>query len=538
MSIERAGRQQVHVVSLWFSVALSVNLLVLAALLSVRGPWLQALTTVPTLVALAAGMSAYVGARRRGWRLPKMTGGVLLAALAACSVALEPGWLALQMNLSLTLVMLPVFRSWRLLVATGCIFALELVWLGRDAWAAALPGGVVTVAGLQELWVPLVLAMQATWLGIIAHRNAAVQRALFDIEFLVTAMGREGAIRLDMGAVQAESPLGQRLQHIQSLLVTAMRQVSLSTRGMQQAGGVLADSGDELRQRTALSANGLRDVAMCLEQISIIVKTSANASREARATASSASGLAERSGEVVSQMVGQMREIDLTSRRITEIVAVMEGIAFQTNILALNAAVEAARAGPQGRGFAVVAAEVRQLALKSAQSAGEVRHLIAESGQAVDRGNRMAAAIEATIAELIHAVRQVDAVFNSLSADTDEHADSLAVVTSSVKELDAITSQNVALAERAEQISRELDAHSDSLGAVLQEFRLGEMPQAQDDLSDMEASLMASVLSLTGQTVPGMTGPASRAATSAPPASVVGASAKTADNGLPAVEFF
>jgi methyl-accepting chemotaxis protein len=539
MSVERTGRERVHVVNISFSVALSVNLLVLAALLSVRGPWVQALVTAPALAALGVGVVAYAVARRRGWRLPRMTGGVLMAALAACSVALEPAWLALQMNLSLTLVMLPVFRSWRLLVGTGCVFVMELVWLGREAWAAALPGGVVAVAGLHELWVPLVLAMQASWLGLIAHRNAAVQRALFDIEFLVTAMGREGAIRLDMGAVQAESALGRRLQHVQQLLVTAMRQVSLSTRGMQQAGGVLADSGDELRQRTTLSANGLRDVAMCLEQISIIVKTSANASREARATAASASGLAERSGEVVAQMVGQMREIDQASRRITEIVAVMEGIAFQTNILALNAAVEAARAGPQGRGFSVVAAEVRQLALKSAQSAGEVRQLIAESGQAVDRGNRMASAIEATIDELIRAVRQVDAVFNSLSADTDEHADSLAVVTSSVKELDVITSQNVALAERAEQISRELDAHSDSLGAVLKEFRLGETPQAQEALSDMEASLMASVLSLTGQAVPGtVDGLATRSRTPAPAAPAPHGVAKPAESGTPAVEFF
>jgi methyl-accepting chemotaxis protein len=258
-------------------------------------------------------------------------------------------------------------------------------------------------------------------------------------------------------------------------MAQAMRHVSVAADGVQGASAVLNGSSTELRTRTESSAAGLRDAAMCLDQITVIVQSSAQAAIEARSMAARASDMAAQGGEIFEQVVTTMRDIDAASRRITDIVGVIDGIAFQTNILALNAAVEAARAGEQGRGFAVVASEVRNLALRASESAREVKSLIGASMQTVEAGTALVNRAGQTMHEVVSSVRQVGAVFETLSADTSEHAAGIDAVTQSVKELDEVTRQNVAVAERSNQIANELGEHALRLTEVLNSFSLGDL---------------------------------------------------------------
>jgi methyl-accepting chemotaxis protein len=356
----------------------------------------------------------------------------------------------------------------------------------------------------------------------VARRNARQGRERFDVEFLVRAMGTEGPIRLALGAVRAESRLGTRLQQVQQRMAAVLRQVQGAVAEVQRASAELDASGDDLRQRTAGSAQGMREAAMTLEQITVIVKSSAEAALQARAMAASASDEAAAGGALFKQVTGCMHDIHQSSQRITDIIGTIDGIAFQTNILALNAAVEAARAGEQGRGFAVVAQEVRQLALRASTAAAEVKALISGSAHTIRDGTALVDRAGVAMDNIVVSVQKVGQVFESLSADTSEHAGSIEAVTRSVKDLDATTRQNVSVAETTQRIARELLQQGQELETSLGAFKLGDgMGAAPGPVAPAPAALSRAALA--------------RAATpAAAPVKTAPSASQTSDN----VEFF
>lgn len=358
--------------------------------------------------------------------------------------------------------LLPQYRDWKLVVATGvAALAFHLLWsVDQPGHAATLPAVCV-------------LTLQYAYMAYTARRNALEERERFELAFLIHAMGADGPIRLNLDVLRADSTVGKRLKHVQARMADAIRQVQNAIEGVQHASGVLRQGSTELRDRTHSTASGLRDAAMCLEQINVIVQTSAQASTEARTMAARATDLANNGGEQVKQLVATMQGIAQSSNKITDIIAVIDGIAFQTNILALNAAVEAARAGEQGRGFAVVAAEVRSLALRSSEAAKEIKSLITASMQTVESGVKQVNMTGATMEDIVDAVRRVGDVFDRLSADSHEHAGGIEVVTQSVKELDAVTQQNTAVAEASGNIAVDLMEHANRMSEVLSAFKLG-----------------------------------------------------------------
>jgi methyl-accepting chemotaxis protein len=234
----------------------------------------------------------------------------------------------------------------------------------------------------------------------------------------------------------------------------------------------IADGNMDLSQRTEEQASNLQSTASAMEQISSTIAHNADSARKANDLAATASDVAQRGGAVVNDVVKTMQDITDSSRRINDIIGVIDGIAFQTNILALNAAVEAARAGEQGRGFAVVASEVRSLAQRSAQAAKEIKGLIGGSVAKVDAGAKLVADAGATMAEIVQQVQSVTALISEISHATGEQTQGVAQVGESVTLLDQTTQQNAALVEQSAAAAEKLSQQAAELVGIVGKFKL------------------------------------------------------------------
>jgi methyl-accepting chemotaxis protein len=229
-----------------------------------------------------------------------------------------------------------------------------------------------------------------------------------------------------------------------------------------------------------------------MAQLTDTVQQSATSSRQANQYANSAAEVAARGGAVVSQVVTTMGDINASSKKISDIIGVIDGIAFQTNILALNAAVEAARAGEQGRGFAVVASEVRSLAGRSAAAAKEIKELIGASVDKVEGGTRLVADAGQTMTEIVSSVRRVTDIIGEITAAAAEQSKGIGQVSSSVHELDQMTQQNAALVEQSTAASESLKDQAVQLTRAVSQFKLDDTPRAASALPDAPAVLQIS----------------------------------------------
>jgi methyl-accepting chemotaxis protein len=269
------------------------------------------------------------------------------------------------------------------------------------------------------------------------------------------------------------------LQTMQAALLKLISEVRGSTDSISTASAEIATGNLDLSQRTEQTASNLQQAASSMAELTGTVKQTADAALTANQLATSAAEVAKRGGEAVSQVVATMNEISQSSRKINDIIGVIDGIAFQTNILALNAAVEAARAGEQGRGFAVVAGEVRSLAQRSAEAAKEIKSLIMASVERVDSGSRQVQAAGSTMNEIVGSVQRVSDIIGEISAAAGEQSERIGVVNGSVLELDQMTQQNAALVEEAASAAESLKEQSVRLAQAIAVFRLdsGALPR-------------------------------------------------------------
>jgi len=240
------------------------------------------------------------------------------------------------------------------------------------------------------------------------------------------------------------------------------------------ASAQIAAGNQDLSSRTEQQASSLQETAASMEQMTAAVRTNADSARQADGLARGASEVAGRGGTAVSEVVSTMGEIQAASRRIEEIISVIDGIAFQTNILALNAAVEAARAGEQGRGFAVVAGEVRNLAQRSAQAAKEIKSLISDSVQKIDNGSARVQVAGQTIDDVVQQVNRVSRLIGEITASTAEQSSGITQVSEAVTQLDQVTQQNAALVEQGAAAAASLREQADKLARAIAVFRLSQ----------------------------------------------------------------
>ncbi len=317
------------------------------------------------------------------------------------------------------------------------------------------------------------MALFSFWILLLVSRSTtrSATRALAMAERIAS-----GDLSSEL-APTSKDELGQMLAALGTMnanlrsIVGAVRKSSdsIATGASEVAAGSL-----DLSQRTEEQASNLEQTAASMEQLSSAVRNNADMAREAAQLAGSASEVAGRGGQVVGAVVATMADINTASRRIGDIIGVIDGIAFQTNILALNAAVEAARAGEQGRGFAVVASEVRSLAGRSAEAAREIKALIADSVTKVDAGGKLVEQAGATIHDIVVQVQKVNELILGISQASAEQTQGITQVSAAVDQLDQVTQQNAALVEESSAAADSLDQHARQLVASVGVFHLGD----------------------------------------------------------------
>jgi methyl-accepting chemotaxis protein len=284
--------------------------------------------------------------------------------------------------------------------------------------------------------------------------------------------------RIDVKGQDETARLLAALKRMNEALVRIVSTVRNSSDSIATGSAEIASGNADLSQRTEEQASALEETAASMEQLGSTVKQNADNARQANQLAMSASSVAIQGGEVVGQVVDTMKGINDSSRKIADIISVIDGIAFQTNILALNAAVEAARAGEQGRGFAVVASEVRSLAQRSADAAKEIKSLITASVERVEQGTVLVDRAGSTMEEVVTAIRRVTDIMGEISSASTEQSQGVSQVGEAVGQMDRVTQQNAALVEQSAAAADSLKQQAQQLVSAVAVFKLGNEGQA------------------------------------------------------------
>ncbi len=349
----------------------------------------------------------------------------------------------------------------------------QLVKLQIDVAASEYDKGRATRSGalaasIALTVVALVLGAGMAWL--ITRSIAEPVRRAVDLAQAVAA--GDLSTHIDAEGRDEIAELLNALGQMNTGLVGLVRQVREGADQILTGAGEIANGNADLSQRTEQQASSLQQTAASMEELNATVRQNADTAQTATQLAASASSVAARGGEVVEQVVATMNDISNNSRKIADIIGVIDGIAFQTNILALNAAVEAARAGEQGRGFAVVASEVRSLATRSAEAAREIKSLISHSVGDVETGSRLVGEAGSTMTEIVTQVRRVADLIGEIGSATQEQTTGIGQVSEAVSQLDKVTQQNAALVEEAAAAADSLRQQAQRMHGVVEVFKL------------------------------------------------------------------
>ena len=319
----------------------------------------------------------------------------------------------------------------------------------------------------------MMLAVAVGLMGFFWHVVAVVRRRV-SVARVVAERVSEGDLTVPVTDSSRDefSPLVAALARMQDSLARIVGDVRQGTDTMATASDQIASGNQDLSSRTEEQASSLEQTAASMEQLTSTVKQNADNARQANQLAASASEVAVRGGMAVSHVVDTMRAINGSSRKIVDIISVIDGIAFQTNILALNAAVEAARAGEQGRGFAVVASEVRSLAQRSASAAKEIKALIDDSVGNVEAGSQQVAEAGRTMDEIVASVKRVTDIMGEISAASHEQTQGIEQINRAITQMDSVTQENAALVEQAAAAAASLQQQAGQLAEGVRVFKL------------------------------------------------------------------
>jgi Methyl-accepting chemotaxis protein len=327
----------------------------------------------------------------------------------------------------------------------------------------------------QAIWVlisvliAVLVVIVAVWLNIKQTLISPLNRLIDNIRHIASG---DLVQRIDVHGSNEMGVLADSLRHMQSELVRTVSDVRNGANAIYSGASEISVGNNDLSSRTEQQAASLEETAASMEELTATVKQNADNARQASHLALSASETAQKGGKVVDNVVQTMRDIAASSQKIADIISVIDGIAFQTNILALNAAVEAARAGEQGRGFAVVAGEVRNLAQRSAQAAREIKSLIEDSVGRVELGSTLVESAGETMGEIVNAVTRVTDIMGEIASASDEQSRGIDQVGLAVSEMDRVTQQNASLVEESAAAAAALEEQASRLTQAVAVFRI------------------------------------------------------------------
>ena len=409
-----------------------------------------------------------------GTRASRLVVAIALMILCALHIHQAAGRAELHFGIFVLLAVLLCYRDWSVIVAAAATAALHhfsfnyLQELGFGVRCLTEPSlAIVLVHAGYVVAETAVLC----YLARVLHRDA-LQSAELSVSVATMAVA-DGRIDLRTHTLPAASRSGRALREVVATLENAMSSVQETVRTTGAASSQIAAGSAALAERTVAQAASIQDTVASMAQLTGMVRENADRASAASELAGNASAIAAQGGDVVAQVVDKMSAIDASSRKIADIISVIDGISFQTNILALNAAVEAARAGEQGRGFAVVAGEVRNLAQRSATAAREIKALIAESVAEVASGSVLVREAGSTMRQVVGSVHQVSDLIAGISSASREQAGGIAAVSEALQQMNRVTRDNARLVQEAADAAGELDGQARHLNQVTAVFHIG-----------------------------------------------------------------
>ena len=418
------------------------------------------LLALPGLIAYAVG---------RGTLASRLLLTFSLSSLVALHIHTSMGMIEFHFGVFVTLALLLVYLDWRPIVFAAGLFAVHhivfdrLQAMGFGLYCLSEPNfGVIL---LHAFYVVVQTAMQV----FLVLGLARSVRDNAEVALLAEGLRQGDRIALDT-QVFVDAPVARALKDNLALMSGAVSTVRMAAGSLQEVTAEIATGNRDLSQRTEQTASSLQQTSASMLELTAGVRHTAEAAQQARQLVSHAAEMANRGGDVVGHVASTMGQIHQSSERIRDIISVIDGIAFQTNILALNASVEAARAGEQGRGFAVVASEVRTLAQRSAQAAKEIKDLINASVERVQEGNEQAHHAAETMRGIVEGVQRVNDLIAEISAASREQSEGMAQVNTAVSHLDSVTQQNAALVEQSTAAAEQLREQADRLVAAVSVF--------------------------------------------------------------------